>query len=123
MILVILFKKANDLEKSHMLLSKWQPCPGFKWPYAMKNQGGNQYKKSLKRSHIDQFPDFAYSEMAGGLFCKFCVLAETKEATYRTDAGLGKLVTKPLCRYDRLTGPTGDLNKHLNTEYHKRSAV
>ena len=106
-----------------MLLSKWQPCPGFKWPYAMKNQGGNQYKRSLKRSHIDQFPDFAYSEMAGGLFCKFCVLAETKEATYRTDAGLGKLVTKPLCRYDRLTGPTGDLNKHLNTEYHKRSAV
>ena len=59
-------KKANDLEKSHMLLSKWQPCPGFKWPYAMKNQGGNQYKRSLKRSHIDQFPDFAYSEMAGG---------------------------------------------------------
>ena len=61
--------------------------------------------------------------MAGGLFCKFCVLAETKEATYRTDAGLGKLVTKPLCRYDRLTGSTGDLNKHHNTEYHKRSAV
>ena len=106
-----------------MLLKKWQPSPGFKWPYAMKNQGENQYKRSLKQSHIDQFPDFAYSEMAGGLFCKFCVLAETKEANYRTEASLEKLVTKPLCRYDRLTDPTGDLNKHLNTEYHKRSAV
>ena len=34
---------------------------------------------------------------------------------------LFSLVTKPLQRYDRLSGTTGDLNKHLETEYHKRS--
>jgi hypothetical protein len=51
------------------------------------------------------------------------VLSQTKQANYRTGAILGKLVTKPLCRYDRLTGPTGDFNVHLNTEYFKRAAV
>ena len=106
-----------------MLKNKWQARPGFKRPFSMKNQEGKKYKRSLKQSHIDQFPDFAYSEIAGGLFCKCCVLSQTKQANYRTGAILGKLVTKPLCRYDRLTGPTGDFNVHLNTEYIKRAAV
>ena len=114
-------EKATDVEKTFMLKNTWQAQPGFQWPFSLKKQGSNTYKRHLLQQHLNRFPDFAFSESCEGILCKFCVLTGREEATYRTNVHLGNLVTKPLQRYDRLSGTTGDLNKHLQTEYHKRS--
>ena len=80
-------RKANDLEKSHMLKNKWQARPGFKWPFSMKNQEGKKYRSSLKQSHIDQFQDFAHSEIAGGVFCKLPYGSQLPYGSYSWKVG------------------------------------
>ena len=47
-----------------------------------------------------------------------CVLFCGDYATYKICTPLGQLVVIGLNRYDRLTGPTGDLQNHLDKEYH-----
>lgn len=76
----------------------------------------------MRQSHLDKFSDFAYSKTVGGIFCKASVLVGLQETHFRSDATLGKLLTKALTRYDRITGATGDLNKNINNEYHKSVA-
>ncbi|KAJ8031080.1 hypothetical protein HOLleu_27690 [Holothuria leucospilota] len=111
--------KATDFEKAYILKTKWKGQVGFEWPFSCRKDGTKCY---LRQSHLDKFSDFAYSKTVGGILCKACVLVGLQETHFRTDATLGKLVTKPLNRYDRLIGATGDLTKHINTEYHKSAA-
>ncbi|KAJ8049810.1 52 kDa repressor of the inhibitor of the protein kinase [Holothuria leucospilota] len=111
--------KATDFEKAYILKTKWKGQAGFEWPFSCRKDGTKRY---LRQSHLDKFSDFAYSKTVGGILCKACVLVGLQETHFRTDATLGKLVTKPLNRYDRLIGATGDLTKHVNTEYHKSAA-
>ncbi|PIK36175.1 hypothetical protein BSL78_26994 [Apostichopus japonicus] len=111
--------KATDFTKAYILKTKWKGQAGFEWPFSCRKDGTNRY---LRQSHLDKISDFAYSKTVGGILCKACVLVGIHETHFRTDATLGKLVTKALTRYDRITGATGDLKKHINTEYHKYAA-
>jgi hypothetical protein len=113
-------KEASSFEKQHMLTHKWTPTTSnFVWPSSTKKQNGKVISRHLMQSHIDHYPQFAYSEKLKGLLCKLCVLSKTENACHRTLASLGYLVTKAQQRYDRLAGATGDLQSHLNKEYHK----
>lgn len=109
-----------DNLKQYIISTCWTAPPGFLWPHSVKQYGQKVSNRYLSQMHINSHPNFAYSTSKEGVFCKLCVLARPSESTKRA---LGKLVTEPLRRYDRLAGPTGDLNKHSSLEYHKFAAT
>ena len=116
-----LFLKATDLEKDTFLQQNGKQRQTSSGHFQIKNQGGKQRKRFLHLNRMDQYPDFAYNEKANGIFCKVCVLAGERSASYCTETKLGKLVVVPLARYGRLTGAAGDLSRHLLFEYHKNA--
>ena len=75
-------RKATDLEKNYILTTKWKPVKNFNWPFSLKKQGQKQFRRSLQQSHIEQYPEFAYSVTLDGVFCKICVLSRVEEATH-----------------------------------------
>jgi hypothetical protein len=89
---------------------------------------GAERRRRLLPKHLDEFPWLAVSRVAGkeGVFCVPCVLfaSATVGVGGRSEGRgqlPGKLVTKPLDKFDNLTGKDGDLVRHQATDYHKHS--
>ena len=91
--------------------------------------GKQRKRKLMMRCHLDKFPWLSVSRVPGleGAFCTPCVLFCRGEGVGGRGDGRGQkvgvLVTKPLCRFDDLTGKEGILSAHENKLYHAQSVV
>lgn len=100
----------NDNLIFELVQNPWQPDEKY-----LKNvftDRGKQGRRYLNKTMFDRFPWLAYSHIKGGLFCKYCALFSVSKSGGRGQQCLGKLVTEPLSRYDKLTGAGGYLTTH-----------
>ena len=115
-------------EDRQCYLKPWKPSSESDMPSSMHIKSGVERCRRLLPIHMKNFPWLAVSQVPGqiGAFCVPCVLF-SKSGVGGRSCGFGqlpgKLVTKPLDRFDDLTGKNGALSCHQNKEYHKRSVV
>ena len=116
---------------SVLFMKPWKPQEQKEFPCSEHNvKNGKQRKRKLMmRCHLDKFPWLSVSRVPGleGAFCTPCVLFCRGEGVGGRGDGRGQkvgvLVTKPLCRFDDLTGKEGILSAHENKLYHAQSVV
>ena len=103
--------------------SKPQEQKDFPFSEHDVKNGKQRKRKLMMRCHLDKFPWLSVSRVPGleGAFCTPCVLFCRGEGVGRRGDGRGQkvgvLVTKPLCRFDDLTGKEGILSAHENKLY------
>ncbi|KAJ8035282.1 52 kDa repressor of the inhibitor of the protein kinase [Holothuria leucospilota] len=92
-------------------------------------KSGKMRKRRLLPHHCEEFPWLGVSKVEGmeGAFCVPCVLFVGRGGVGGRSRGKGqlpgKLVTKPLTRFDDLTGKNGALSSHQDNEYHKENVL
>ena len=102
--------------KENLLKNHWMPQKGFVYPHTIFSK----QNKFLRHNHLSEnYSCFKYSPSAEGIFCIPCTLFATLDSS--SNKKQSSLVTKPLCRYDKLTGKDGYLTVHISREYHKLS--
>ena len=90
---------------------------------AVTHKSGIERRRRLPR-HLEDYPWLAVSRVNPGALCVSCVLltASGSGVGGRSQGRgqiPGKLVTKPLDRFDELTGKDGSLTRHAKTKYHQ----
>ena len=126
------------LETEHRakFIHPWRPLSQDEFPSSVRQGRQALTKQNVERRcrllprHLDAFPWLAISNVQGkkGAFCISCVLFTASETGVGGRAEghgqlPGKLVSKPLDRFDDLTGKNGVLTRHQITNYHQRSVI
>lgn len=107
----------SDSMKCELLQNPWVPDDTYlKNVYTDRGKMGRRY---LNKSMFTRFPWLVYSHARGGMYCKYCALFSVSKSGGRGQQSLGKLVSEPLNRYDKLTGSGGYLTTHDDREYHR----
>ncbi|KAL4100753.1 hypothetical protein QTP88_020785 [Uroleucon formosanum] len=102
----------NDFIKKAILEDHWYPPENYIFPCSEQLRGGKLKKRSPSFVHLKQFHWLVMSDVAHGLFCKYCFIF----ASYNNC--LQNLVIKPLQKFSKLTGKDGVLSVHNNNKYH-----
>ncbi|KAL4088891.1 hypothetical protein QTP88_023975 [Uroleucon formosanum] len=102
----------NDFIKRAILEDHWYPPENYIFPCSEQLRGGTLKKRSPSFVHLKQFHWLVMSNVAHGLFCKYCFIF----ASYNNC--LQNLVIKPLQKFSKLTGKDGVLSVHNNNKYH-----
>ena len=122
-------------EQRAKFIKPWCPSLEQDYPYSVRTdrqqftKQGTERRRRLLARHMTMFPWLAVSKVQGkeGAYCVPCVLSLTATGVGGRSRGHGqvpgKLVTKPLNRFDDLTGKDGDLTRHQQTSYHQESVV
>ena len=127
---VYLTENADNNAKLHIVDHPWEPPQSFQWPSSTHKKVGKQGKvreetRKLAREHLRQFNWVAFSESAGGMLCRFCVLFGKRGGVVGAAScsqSAGKFVSTPCKKYNKLTGEkNGVLNGHSKMEYHKQA--
>jgi hypothetical protein len=123
-------KMVLSTEDRVLFMKPWKPQEQKDFPFSEhKVKNGKQRKRKLMRCHLEKFPWLSVSRVPGleGAFCTPCVLFCRGEGVGGRGEGRGQkvgvLVTKPLCRFDDLTGKEGILSAHENKVYHAQSVI
>lgn len=111
-------KPMTDKERYDLLMKTWRPGQSYHLPHACRS-GKKRY---LSQKHLDDYTWLAFSHAKSGLYCKFCVAFSQREGG-RGKHELRCLVTKPLTRYDRLSGADGYLKTHTRLSYHQTNQL
>jgi len=121
-------KTALSTEDRQLFMEPWKPQEQRDFPFSVHNvKNGKQRTRKLMPSHLEKFPWLSVSRVPGveGAFCTPCVLFSCGEGVGGRGDGRGQktgiLVSKPLCRFDDLTGKQGILSAHENKLYHAQS--
>jgi hypothetical protein len=124
-----------ELSAEHRIkfLTPWRPTCDQDYPSSTRHEGvtkeGEERRRRLLPRHLDMYQWLAVSKVDGkqGAFCVPCVLSTSAAGVGGRSRGHGqlpgKLVTKPLDRFDELTGKNGALTRHQLTEYHQSSIL
>jgi len=123
-------KTALSTEDRQLFMQPWQPHEQQEFPFSVHNvKNRKQRMRKLMQSHLEKFPWLSVSRVPGleGAFCTPCVLFSCGEGVGGKSDGRGQkagiLVTKPLSRFDDLTGKQGILSAHENKLYHVQSVA
>jgi hypothetical protein len=110
-----------DLRRE-LLMKPWHPRDSkYDFPATYrKRQNGTLEKRGINENHFKKHTWLAYTHIERGLLCKYCVLFGQEEAG-RGNQELLRLVSKPLQKFDKLTGKDGYLTTHENRDYHKNA--
>ena len=122
-------------EQRAKFMKPWRPISDQDYPYSVRHdrqqltKQGEERRRRLLPHHMTLFPWLAVSKVVGkeGAYCVPCVLSTVATGVGGRSKGHGqlpgKLVTKPLDRYDDLTGKEGALTRHQQTVYHQESVM
>ena len=80
----------------------------------------------LIENHFTIYSWFVCSKSCKARYCKYCAIFSTSLVNCGAEKNcqkLGKLVVKPLCSLNKLTGSDGYLYKYDKLEYHKSMAI
>ncbi|VVC41661.1 Hypothetical protein CINCED_3A008444 [Cinara cedri] len=99
------------------------PKNKFVYPYSIHPYNGIQKKRFLKKNHFEEFKWLVYSEKAGGVFCKYCVLFAKFKGSEDKNMAIKSLVTVPLTKYAKIIGKNGYLIKHQQNMYHMNAVL
>ncbi|KAL4090749.1 hypothetical protein QTP88_025526 [Uroleucon formosanum] len=102
----------NDFIKKAILEDHWYPPENYISPCSEQLRGGKLKKRSPSFVRLKQFHWLVMSDVAHGLFCKYCFIF----ASYNNC--LQNLIIKPLQKFPKLTGKDGVLSVHNNNKYH-----
>ncbi len=106
-------------------LKPWKPEKDCDFPSSIHTKSNKERVRRLLPHHLNSFPWLAVSKVEGqkGAFCLPCVLFMSSHGVGGRSSGhgqtAGRLVTKPLERFDDLTGKQGALSLHETKEYHR----
>lgn len=112
-------KNIDDFTRYHILTNHWTPDKNYVFPYSSHMKRGREEKRRPNVGHFERHVWLVFSKFKQGLFCKYCALffSQTLIGGQKT-VFPGKLVTKPLINFAKLSGIEGDLHKHEITSYH-----
>lgn len=105
----------NDFIKKSILDDHWYPPENYIFPYNEQIRSGKVKKRSPSFMHLKQFHWLVVSDIAKGLFCKYCFIFAPSSSSNNC---LQNLVTKPLLKFSKLTGKDGILSVHNDNKYH-----
>ena len=111
-------------------LNPWTPTYASEFPSSIRadqqshTKSGIERRRRLLPRHLEDYPWLAVSRVNPGALCVPCVLftASGSGVGGRSQGRgqiSGKLLTKPLDRFDELTGKDGSLTRHAKTRYHQ----
>lgn len=108
--------------------TRWKPENKNAFPQSCHKYKGGVRNRRITPDHLTAFPWLAIShhEEHWGAWCANCVLMGGTQAGGQSGASnqqLGRLVTRPLRDFSDLTGRTGVLSLHNNTDYHRRNTA
>lgn len=124
-----MLKQSLTEEDRTKFISPWKPSREDDFPSSSHMKSGKMRKRRLLPHHCEEFPWLGVSKVEGmeGAFCVPCVLFVGRGGVGGRSRGKGqlpgKLVTKPLTRFDDLTGKNGALSSHQDNEYHKENVL
>jgi len=107
----------------------WKPLVDSDFPSSIHIKSNVERRRRLLPTHLTNFPWLSVSKLSGlsGAFCTACVLFGSVAGVGGKSHGCGqlpgKLVSKPLTRFDHLTGKEGALNNHQACSYHRDSVI
>ncbi len=110
--------------RRELLENPWHPSnPQYQFPATFRHRkNGKSEKIGINEQYFKTHNWLAYSHAKQGLLCKFCVVFSSHEGG-RGNQLLGRLVTEPLTKFDKLTGKDGYLPSHETTDYHKNAVI
>lgn len=107
-----------------MLTERWLPPPRFDMPYTVRRVRGSEERRYLRRDHLERCPYLGFSPSRQGVYCVPCAMFGPACITAgRSNQALGRLVTEPLTRFDKLFGKDGYLTTHETLDYHKTALI
>lgn len=121
--------KTLSSEEKAVFIEPWKPVAEKEYPTSIHTKNNIERKRRLLPGHFTTFPWLSVSKVAGkeGAYCKACVVFGLSSGVGGRSHGggqqPGKLVTKPLDRFDHLTGKEGALTKHNATKYHQENMI
>jgi hypothetical protein len=118
-------------EERAVFIQPWTPKLETEFPSSLHTKSNVERRRRLLPTHMVNFSWLAVSRAPGleGAYCKACVLFGNASGHgvggRSSGAGQirGKLVLKPLNRFDHLTGKEGALTSHQQTKYHRDNIV
>ena len=119
---------ATRSDQLHMLKNAFRPigeaAATFDFRQCCTAKG--THFRYLNENHFKTYPWLVYSESKKGLFCKYCATFSSllvNNGVGKNCRKPGKLVTEPLCAFNKLTGSNGYLFEHDKVEYHKSMII
>ena len=128
----------TDVDRDAFLTKRWRPTKREEYPWSekkrpKKKEDMSSTKRYLGQNHLDTFPWLAVSIIPGwkGAWCVYCVLFKTSssgggrgsEGGRGGGQAMGKLVLQPLTNFADLTGKSGSLSTHQESQFHKTCAL
>lgn len=131
----------SEIDRELFLTKRWKPTKKEELPFSDKKrpnktegkEDSSTTKRYLGQNHLTTFPWLAISMIPRwkGAWCTYCTLFKTSEGgggkgSERGRGGgqiMGKLVVKPLTNFADLTGKSGSLTSHQETQFHKTCAL
>lgn len=114
--------KMTDYNKAKILELSNMPVKDFVYPFSTHVKKRKEEKRYLNSHYCERCKWLVYSTEKNGLYCKYCVLFADKGGKCN-NVDLQKFVTKPLTKYAKLSGKTGDLAVHNSHQYHINSVT
>ncbi|XP_025191589.1 uncharacterized protein LOC112591873 [Melanaphis sacchari] len=110
----------NDFIKKAILDNHWYPPKNYIFPCSEQLRAGKVKHRSPSFMHLEQFHWLVVSDIAKGLFCKYCFLFAPSSSSNNC---LQNLVIKPLLKFSKLTGKDGILSVHNTNKYHINAVI
>jgi len=110
----------NDFIKKSILDDHWYPPENYIFPCNEQIRGGKVKKRSPSFMHLKKFHWLVVSDIANGLFCKYCFIFAPSSSSNNC---LQNLVIKPLLKFSKLTGKDGILSVHNDNKYHINAVI
>ena len=116
-------------EERASFLEPWKPTVDSDFPSSLHVKSKVERRRRLLPTHLATFPWLSVSKLSGlqGAYCTPCVLFGSSSGVGGQSQGFGqlpgKLVSKPLARFDDLTGKEGALTSHQTCLYHQDSVI
>ena len=108
--------KLSREERLRFISDTLKVDPGYKFPFT--EVSSRKYYVGLK--HISGENEcFYFSPSLQGLLCLPCVLFAPEKAGRGNVQSIGRLVTEPLLKFNKLTGKDSYLTTHRNRKYHE----
>lgn len=116
-------------EERALFIPPWKPTVDSEFPSSIHVKSNVERRRRLLPTHLTTFPWLSVSKLSGlqGAFCTACVLFGSVAGVGGKSNGCGqlagKLVSKPLARFDHLTGKEGALSNHQACSYHRDNVI
>ena len=126
---ILLLNRSNNVDKLHLIKNAFRPVGEAAMTFDFKKccTAKGQRFRYLNEMHFRTCSWLVYLESRKSFYCKYCAIFFTSLVNCgvgKNRLKAGKLVIKPLCSFNKLTGSDGYLyDEHNRLEYHNSMTI